>query len=43
MTKTSDNALALFAYVVLKEGLSTPKLIGMIMVVAGIIVMSVFV
>jgi len=42
---SAGNAIlvALFAYLVLKEGLSTPKLIGMIMVVAGIIVMSVFV
>jgi transporter family protein len=42
---SAGNAIlvTLFAYVVLKEGLSMPKVIGMIMVVAGIIVMSVFV
>ena len=41
---TAGNAIlvALFAYVILNEGLGTPKLIGMLMVVSGIIVMSVF-
>jgi transporter family protein len=42
---SAGNAIlvTLFAYIVLKEGLTTPKLIGMLMVVGGIIVMSVFV
>lgn len=35
--------VAIFSYLVSKEGLSTPKIVGMLMVVGGIIVLSAFV
>ena len=40
---SAGNAIivAIFAYIVLKEDLSTPKIIGMLMVIGGIVVMSV--
>jgi len=35
--------VSLFAYFALKEGLTLPKIVGMIMVIGGIVIMSVFV
>jgi len=34
--------VALLSYVLLREGLSTPKLAGMLMILGGVVVMSVF-